>query len=82
MAWGSSKYGATNAPTDKGYTRTISFKGGKGNCIWTAFAAIKADGSIMAWGNSNNGGTNAPTDSGYTEIYSNRYAFALSYPTP
>jgi hypothetical protein len=42
----------------------------------TAFAAIKADGSIMAWGNSNNGGTNAPTDSGYTEIYSNRYAFA------
>jgi hypothetical protein len=31
----------------------------------TAFAAIKADGSIMVWGNSNNGGTNAPTDSGY-----------------
>jgi hypothetical protein len=42
----------------------------------TAFAAIKADGSIMAWGNSNNGGTSALSESGYTKIYSNLYAFA------
>jgi hypothetical protein len=46
----------------------------------TAFAAIKADGSIMAWGNSNNGGTSALSESGYTKIYSNLYAFA--YPMP
>jgi hypothetical protein len=41
MAWGSSKYGATNAPTDKGYTKIYSNA--------TAFAALKADGSITAW---------------------------------
>ena len=42
----------------------------------TAFAAIKADGSIMTWGDSNNGGTSALSESGYTKIYSNLYAFA------
>ncbi len=42
----------------------------------TAFAAIKADGSIMAWGNPHFGGKKAPTDSGYTKIYSNGFAFA------
>jgi alpha-tubulin suppressor-like RCC1 family protein len=42
----------------------------------TAFAALKADGSITAWGSPYFGGTGAPTDSGYTKIYSNAYAFA------
>jgi hypothetical protein len=37
----------------------------------SAFAALKADGSITAWGKSDNGGSDAPTDSGYTKIYSN-----------
>jgi len=41
-----------------------------------AFAAIKADGSIMAWGNPHFGGKKAPADSGYTKIYSNGFAFA------
>jgi hypothetical protein len=43
----------------------------------TAFAAIKADGSITAWGNSYSGGTGAPTDSGYTKIYSTERAFVV-----
>jgi hypothetical protein len=42
MVWGSSKYGATNAPTDKGYIKIYSNA--------TAFATLKADGSITAWG--------------------------------
>jgi hypothetical protein len=36
-----------------------------------AFAALRADGSIMAWGSPNNKGANAPDGSGYTEISSN-----------
>ncbi|VVH64055.1 hypothetical protein BSPWISOX_2548 [uncultured Gammaproteobacteria bacterium] len=43
---------------------------------FSAFATVKADGSIMAWGNSHTGGTGAPSGSGYTKIYSNRGAFA------
>jgi hypothetical protein len=41
----------------------------------TAFAALKADGSITAWGGSNSGGTDAPSGSGYTKIYSTERAF-------
>jgi hypothetical protein len=41
-----------------------------------AFAALKADGSIVAWGDSSLGGTGAPSDSGYTKIYSTGGAFA------
>ncbi|CAC9435942.1 putative lipoprotein [uncultured Gammaproteobacteria bacterium] len=40
-----------------------------------AFAALKADGSIMAWGD-DWGGTGAPSDKGYTKIYSNVSSFA------
>ncbi len=43
---------------------------------FSAFAALKSDGSISSWGNSSYGGSNAPTDSGYKKIYSTRYAFA------
>jgi alpha-tubulin suppressor-like RCC1 family protein len=42
----------------------------------SAFAALKADGSITAWGDSDWGGTGAPSDNGYTKIYSNQHAFA------
>jgi hypothetical protein len=41
-----------------------------------AFAALKADGSIMAWGGSTHGGSGEPTDSDYIKIYSTEYAFA------
>jgi len=41
-----------------------------------AFAALKADGSVVAWGDTNSGGT-APTGlSGITQIFSNSNAFA------
>jgi hypothetical protein len=42
----------------------------------SAFAALKADGSIVAWGNASNGGSGAPTDTGYKAIYSTESAFA------
>jgi diketogulonate reductase-like aldo/keto reductase len=41
----------------------------------TAFAALKADGSIKAWGYGSEG-TDAPAGNGYTKIYSTYYAFA------
>jgi hypothetical protein len=40
--WGNSGSGGINAPTDKGYTKIYSSE--------RAFAALKADGSIMSWG--------------------------------
>jgi hypothetical protein len=51
-----------NAPSGKGYTKIYS--------TGTAFAALKADGSITAWGGSSDGGSGAPADNGYTKIYS------------
>jgi hypothetical protein len=48
-------------PSDNGYTKIYS--------TYSAFAALKADGSIKAWGDSKYGGTGAPSDSGYTKIY-------------
>jgi alpha-tubulin suppressor-like RCC1 family protein len=44
----------------------------------TAFAALKADGSVSVWGNTANGGkqADAPTGTGYTAITSNEKAFA------
>jgi hypothetical protein len=56
------------APSDNGYTKIYS--------TGSAFAALKADGSITAWGNSDEGGTGAPSDNGYTKIYSTAGAFA------
>ena len=41
-----------------------------------AFAALKADGSIVAWGDAGHGGTGAPSGNGYTNIYSTSAAFA------
>ena len=41
-----------------------------------AFAALKADGSIMSWGDTRYGGSGAPTDAGYVDLYSNVMAFA------
>jgi hypothetical protein len=40
------------APSGNGYTKIYS--------NWSAFAALKADGSITAWGGSDTGGTGAP----------------------
>ena len=46
-----------------------------------AFAALRADGSVVAWGSSSKGGTTAPSsvtgaNSGVDEIFSTEYAFA------
>jgi alpha-tubulin suppressor-like RCC1 family protein len=41
-----------------------------------AFAALKADGSIVAWGSSSDGGSGVPSGNGYTKIYSTGHAFA------
>jgi alpha-tubulin suppressor-like RCC1 family protein len=43
---------------------------------YSAFAALKADGSITAWGDSSRGGTGAPSNGVYTKIYSTEDAFA------
>jgi alpha-tubulin suppressor-like RCC1 family protein len=53
--------GGTGAPSDNGYTKIYSAA--------TAFAALKADGSITAWGGSEYGGSGTPSDNGYTKIY-------------
>jgi ribosomal protein S24E len=58
--------GGTGAPSDNGYTKIYSSD--------SAFAALKADGSITAWGRSSFGGTGAPSGKGYTKIYSNNGA--------
>jgi hypothetical protein len=60
--WGSSSRGDTSAPSTGVYTKIYSNS--------SAFAALKADGSITAWGNQNYGGADAPSGSGYTKIYS------------
>jgi hypothetical protein len=42
----------------------------------SAFAALKADGSIKVWGSPSSGGTGAPAGNDYTKIYSTASAFA------
>jgi hypothetical protein len=68
-AWGESDFGGADAPSGSGYTKIYSTN--------SAFAALKADGSITAWGESDFGGADAPSGSGYTKIYSNGSAFAV-----
>jgi diketogulonate reductase-like aldo/keto reductase len=51
-----------------GYTKIYSTN--------SAFAALRADGSIKAWGDLGFGGTDAPAGTGYTKIYSTEQAFA------
>jgi hypothetical protein len=41
-----------------------------------AFAALKADGSIVVCGSSSDGGSGAPSGNGYIKIYSTAHAFA------
>jgi hypothetical protein len=41
-----------------------------------AFAALKADGSIVTWGRSSTGGKKTPNGKDYIKIYSNTNAFA------
>ena len=53
-----------------------AFEPPKSDSTYTAFAALRADGSITAWGNSEYGGSNAPTGTGYTKIYSTGNSFA------
>ncbi len=55
-------------PRDTGYKAIYSNE--------SAFAALKADGSIVAWGATSAGGSGAPTGNGYTAIYSTLNAFA------
>jgi hypothetical protein len=40
--WGDPDFGGKHAPTDKGYVKIYSSD--------SAFAALKADGSITSWG--------------------------------
>jgi hypothetical protein len=61
-----SNSGGANALTDKGYIKIYSNA--------TAFATLKADGSIKVWGSPDSGGANAPTDKGYIKIYSTAYS--------
>jgi hypothetical protein len=63
-------FGGLDAPFDSGYTKIYSTD--------SAFAALKADGSIRTWGDLENSWSNlkgehtsTPTDKGYIEIYSN-----------
>jgi hypothetical protein len=60
--------GGTGAPAGNDYTKIYSTA--------SAFAALKADGSIKVWGDPNAGGSGAPSGSGYTKIYSTAFAFA------
>jgi hypothetical protein len=55
---GSSNRGGEGAPSGNDYTKIYS--------NWTAFVALKADGSITAWGDLDSGGTGAPSGNGYT----------------
>jgi hypothetical protein len=48
------------APSGNGYTNIYSTS--------AAFAALKADGSIVAWGSSSDGGSGVPSGNGYTKI--------------
>jgi hypothetical protein len=66
-AWGQTSSGGTSAPTGTGYTQITS--------SFSAFAALKYDGSISAWGSSD-GGTGAPTGTGYIRIIATSAAFA------
>jgi alpha-tubulin suppressor-like RCC1 family protein len=43
---------------------------------WSAFAVLKADGSIKAWGAPGFGTIGVPDGKGYTNIYSNTATFA------
>jgi hypothetical protein len=42
VAWANSRFGGEGAPSDSGYTKIYS--------TGSAFAAIKADGSVTTWG--------------------------------
>jgi hypothetical protein len=68
--WGNPDSGGASAPSGNDYTKIYSTR--------SAFAALKADGSIKAWGSSRYGGTGAPDGSGYTKIYSTGGAFVFS----
>jgi hypothetical protein len=61
-------FGGNKAPAGRGYTKIYSTD--------SAFAALKANGSIKVWGNPNSGGKKAPSGRGYTKIYSTSSAFA------
>jgi hypothetical protein len=63
--WGFPHFGGNKAPAGRGYTKIYSTD--------SAFAALKANGSIKTWGDVYYGGKdapNAPTDKGYTKVYS------------
>jgi hypothetical protein len=68
VAWGDAGHGGTGAPSGNGYTNIYSTS--------AAFAALKADGSIVVWGSSSDGGSGAPSGNGYIKIYSTAHAFA------
>jgi hypothetical protein len=57
QSWGNANYGGTRkAPTGTGFTQVFS--------TVQAFAAQKADGSIIVWGATASGGLNGPTGTG------------------
>jgi hypothetical protein len=53
MAWGNSDSGGTNAPVNGSYAKIYANN--------HAFAALKADGTIVAWGKKGFGGPNEVT---------------------
>ncbi|MEN9756156.1 MAG: hypothetical protein RL755_343, partial [Pseudomonadota bacterium] len=59
-------YQLTVTPKDKPYNEIQNY---------SAFAAIKSNGSVVAWGNSDFGGT-APNITDVKQIFSTGYAFA------
>jgi hypothetical protein len=50
----------SNAPVNGSYAKIYANN--------HAFAALKADGTIVAWGKKGFGGTTAPAGNGYTKI--------------
>ena len=67
-AWGSSSWGGTDPGLTSGVVTIVS--------TYSAFAALKTDGSVKAWVSSETGGADPGLTSGVVTIFSTREAFA------
>ena len=83
ITWGNSSYGGdSSAVSDKYTSGAVGDKLTSGVIqifsTGSAFAALKADGSVVTWGNRDSGGytSNEKLTSGVTQIFSNERAFA------
>ena len=78
-AWGDSGNGGSNPGITSGVVDIVSntFRSGElQSNVYSAFAALKTDGSVQVWGHSSWGGTDPGLTSGVVKIFSNDYAFA------